>query len=125
MNSIDLKREFPELQPKILGIAEELRRLILRLFPAAIITGDEENIGFGFGSGYKDLVFVISPFKGHVNLGIVNGAALEDPAGLMQGTGKGHRHVKLQQVGQVQDPRLEQLMLRALQIAQKWIQGGG
>jgi hypothetical protein len=47
------------------------------------------------GSGYKGLVFVISPFKTHVNLGIVHGATLADPAGLLEGTGKVHRHVKL------------------------------
>lgn len=119
MNSVNLEREFPELQPNILEIAAELQSIILRIFPAVEITRDEENVGFGFGSGYKDLVFGISPFRENVNLGIVNGATLEDHVGLMQGTGKVHRHVKLQIVEQVQDPDLEQLMLRALQVAQK------
>lgn len=124
MNSVNLEREFPELQPNILEIAAELQSLILRIFPAAEITSDKENVGFGFGSGYKDLVFVISPFREHVNLGIVNGATLEDHAGLMQGSGKVHRHVKLHLVEQVQDPDLVELMLRALQVAQKRIQKG-
>ena len=119
-----MKEVFPSIQPKVLEIASELRKLILRIFPAAVVTFDEENMGFGFGSGYKDLVFVISPHREHVNLGIVNGASLHDPRGLMQGTGKLHRHVKLQRVELLQDPHLEELMRVALQAAQKRIQKG-
>jgi hypothetical protein len=124
MNSVDLEREFPELQPNLLEIAVELQRLILRIFPGAEATSDQENIGFGHGSGYKDLVFVISPQREHVNLGIVKGAALDDPNNLMEGKGKVHRHVKLHRVDQVYDPELEQLMHRALQAAQKQTQRG-
>lgn len=102
MNPINLERRFPDLPPKILEIAKALQNLILELIPTAVETCDEENIGYGFGSGYKDLVFVISPKRGHVNLGISYGATLEDPIGLMQGKGKIHRHVKLHQVEQVQ-----------------------
>jgi hypothetical protein len=121
MKSVDLEREFPKLQPHVLEIALELQNLILRIFPAAEVTFDGENVGFGLGSGYKGLVFVISPFRTHVNLGVVSGAILEALVGLLQGTGKVHRHVKLKQIEQVQDPELEELMLRALQAAQKRI----
>ena len=124
MNSVDLEQEFSELQPKVLEIAVELQSLILRIFPVAEVTSDAENIGFGFGSGYKDLVFVISSQREHVNLGIVNGATLEDPNGLMQGKGKVHRPVKLHRVEQVQNPDLEDLLLSALQVAQKRNQKG-
>jgi hypothetical protein len=37
----------------------------------------------------------VNAFKGHVNIGFFHGAALEDPAGLLEGTGKRMRHVKL------------------------------
>ncbi len=33
--------------------------------------------------------------RSHVNVGFFHGAALPDPAGLLQGTGKFMRHVKL------------------------------
>lgn len=122
MNSVDLEREFIELQPKVLEIAVELQRLILSIFPTAEVTSDEENVGFGYGSGYKDLVFVISPQSEHVNLGIVKGATLDDPNGLMEGKGKVHRHVKIHLVEQVRDPELEQLVHNAMQAAQKRVQ---
>jgi hypothetical protein len=37
----------------------------------------------------------VNSFKSHVNVGFFNGAALEDPAGLLAGSGKYMRHVKL------------------------------
>lgn len=37
----------------------------------------------------------VNIFRAHVNVGFFHGAALEDPAGLLEGTGKRMRHVKL------------------------------
>jgi len=37
----------------------------------------------------------VNVFTGHVNVGFFHGAALPDPCGLLQGTGKFMRHVKL------------------------------
>jgi len=37
----------------------------------------------------------INVFTSHVNIGFFQGASLPDPAGLLQGTGKFMRHVKL------------------------------
>jgi len=38
----------------------------------------------------------VNSFKNHVNVGFFYGAVLEDPAGLLEGSGKHMRHVKLQ-----------------------------
>ena len=38
----------------------------------------------------------VNTFKSHVNVGFFYGALLDDPAGLLQGSGKRMRHVKLQ-----------------------------
>ncbi len=37
----------------------------------------------------------VNAFKAHVNVGFFHGAALQDPAGLLEGSGKYMRHVKL------------------------------
>lgn len=37
----------------------------------------------------------VNAFSAHVNVGFFQGAALDDPAGLLQGAGKRMRHVKL------------------------------
>ena len=38
----------------------------------------------------------VNTFKNHVNVGFFYGALLEDPAGLLEGSGKRMRHVKLE-----------------------------
>jgi hypothetical protein len=44
----------------------------------------------------KDAAFgYVNSFKSHVNVGFFYGAALEDRAGLLEGSGKRMRHVKL------------------------------
>jgi hypothetical protein len=37
----------------------------------------------------------VNTFRSHVNVGFFNGVALRDPSGLLEGTGKRMRHVKL------------------------------
>ena len=37
----------------------------------------------------------VDSFTSHVNVGFLRGAALDDPAGLLEGTGKRMRHDKL------------------------------
>lgn len=44
----------------------------------------------------EDAAFAqINAFKSHINVGFFHGATLDDPAGLLQGSGKRMRHVKL------------------------------
>jgi hypothetical protein len=43
----------------------------------------------------------VDAFKAHVNVGFFRGAELADPAGLLQGTGRYMRHVKLRPDGHV------------------------
>jgi hypothetical protein len=52
----------------------------------------------------------VSAQSGYVNLGFYEGAALDDPAGLLEGTGKSMRHVKLASVEALDDPDLSALI---------------
>jgi hypothetical protein len=52
----------------------------------------------------------VNSFKSHVNVGFFNGAALEDPARLLQGNGKRMRHVKLTPGGEVDAAALADLI---------------
>jgi len=49
-------------------------------------------------------------FKAHVNVGFFRGAELADPDGLLEGTGKFMRHVKLRPGQQVDDAALKRLI---------------
>jgi hypothetical protein len=52
----------------------------------------------------------VNAFTSHVNVGFFHGAALADPAGLLEGTGKRMRHVKLRPGQPVDAPALEALI---------------
>jgi hypothetical protein len=49
----------------------------------------------------------VNEFRRHVNVGFFNRAALADPAGLLEGTGKNMRHVKLKTGSEVDVVALE------------------
>lgn len=52
----------------------------------------------------------VNAFKSHVNVGFFRGATLKDPAGLLEGSGKRMRHVKLRPDRQVDAAALSNLI---------------
>jgi len=52
----------------------------------------------------------VNAFKAHVNVGFFRGAELADPNGLLEGTGKLMRHVKLRPERDVDAPALTKLI---------------
>jgi len=69
--------------------------------------------------GYATVCVMDAPFgyvgifKSHVNVGFFQGATLSDPAGLLEGTGKLMRHVKLRPHKPVNESALKALIERA------------
>lgn len=55
----------------------------------------------------------VNAFSAHVNVGFFYGAALDDPGGLLAGTGKRMRHVKLHWAQQVNAGALSELIVAA------------
>ena len=55
----------------------------------------------------------VNAFTAHVNVGFFRGAELDDPAGLLEGTGRFMRHVKLGPGREVDAAHLEGLIERA------------
>jgi hypothetical protein len=52
----------------------------------------------------------VNVFTSHVNVGFFQGASLPDPAGLLQGTGRFMRHVKLRPGSNTNDAALHRLI---------------
>jgi hypothetical protein len=98
-------------------IAKALEALIQEAFPDAVRSVDGSDVGYGFGKGYKGLVFVVSPQKDYVNLGVAQGAALSADFPILQGAGKVHRHVKVHDLADLKNPELRRLMKAALKSA--------
>jgi hypothetical protein len=110
----DVERLLATREPQIAALARQLCALILRIYPDAVVTVDGGDIGFGSGTGYKGLAFVVAPHSKHVTLGLHGGAELPDPAGILEGTGKVHRHVKVRRPDDLERPELRQLMTAVL-----------
>lgn len=55
----------------------------------------------------------VNAFNAHVNVGFLQGAALDDPAGLLEGSGKRMRHVKLRWGERVDEAALAALIAAA------------
>jgi hypothetical protein len=109
----DVERLLASKERPIAELARQLCELVLEVYPDAVISVDGGDIGFGSGRGYRGLVFVVAPHTRHVNLGVAEGAGLADPAGLLEGTGKRHRHVKIRQASDLERPELRDLMVAA------------
>lgn len=102
---------------RIQAIARQACQLVRDVLSDAVVTVDGGDIGFGgpdYKGGYKGLVFVVTPLKSAVRIGISGGASLPDPHGLMQGTGKVHRHVRLESEADVVRPELRSLLETAV-----------
>lgn len=55
----------------------------------------------------------VNAFTAHVNVGFFHGASLSDPAGLLEGSGKTMRHVKLKPGSAIDGAPLEALIAAA------------
>ncbi len=77
--------------------ARALRVAVQEAIPAAIQQVDLADglVAFGTGPTLRDQLFAIIPHTKHVNLQLADGADLPNPDGLIEGTGKRVRHVKV------------------------------
>lgn len=101
-----------QYDPPIKSLILETRELILQALPGAIEQVDLPSriIAYGYGRKYADLICAIAPYAAHVNLMFSRGTELDDPEGLLEGTGKHARHVKLRGVEDVRCPGLQALL---------------
>jgi hypothetical protein len=58
----------------------------------------------------RDLAVAVAPHTGQVNVQLAHGALLDDPDGIVEGTGKRIRHVKCRTLGDVARPALRLLL---------------
>lgn len=100
-------------------LAASLRNIIRSAIPDASETLDEPGrvVGYAIGAGYSGLVCTIIPSRAGVKLGIVRGAELSDPQGLLEGAGKRHRYVQINQPSDLDRAGIEELLKGAREAA--------
>jgi hypothetical protein len=75
----------------------------------------EKSVAYGLGPKKMSEAYVyLMPQKGYLNLGFYHGADLADPDGLLEGTGKALRHVKLASLDEVGSRAVRRLIETAI-----------
>ncbi len=98
-------------------VAERLREIILGIHPEAceVVRLGDRAATYGVGpkkmsEGYA----YILPHSKWVNLGFYKGIDLDDPAGLLEGTGAKMRHVKIRSIDDADRPAVRALLVAAV-----------
>ena len=119
-----VKEFLANYSPEVSNLAFVVRESILRLIPNIGETVDSAAriIAYGFGPKYEDMICVIIPSVSGLKLGFYKGKELPDPNGLLSGTGKFHRHVKITATEDISSAALRQL-IRAAHTAYKTRKG--
>ena len=106
--------------PHIADLALALREMILEEAPDAsesIYQVYTVAIWFGFSGKMKDMFCYIATSSDHVNLGFPRGARMPDPSGVMEGTGKTMRHVKLSSLAELEAPWVRRYIRESMALA--------
>jgi len=74
-------------------------------------------MGYGPTDRLSDGIFHIAVYAKGVNLGFNHGAALADPAGILEGAGKQIRHIKIRTPSDLERSEIRAYMRRAHQLA--------
>jgi hypothetical protein len=102
-------------------IARAVRALVMERMPGVVEWIDTGNGLGAYGTEKKmsALLFAIIPHKGHVNLQFADGVELDDPDGLVEGTGKRIRHVKFRSLEDVKRPAAHRLVDQQVALRSK------
>src|SRR5262245_40497140 len=101
--------------PDVQSLALDTRKFILEVLPNAQETVDDKAgvAGYGYETGYSDIVCTVIVSKSGVKLGLAKGASLPDPDGLLEGKGRVHRYVQLHKASDLSRGGVRKLVLAA------------
>jgi len=109
--------------PVITELVIATRALVLELAPESIEliydAYSAVSAGYSFTGRQRDSFVYIAAYAKGVNLGFWYGRMLPDPDGLMEGTGKQSRHVKIRSKADVTRPALRTLLRAAIDLAER------
>ncbi len=112
--------------PELRAICVSLRRVVASLQEdfVEIVWPRQKIASYGVGPKKMSEHYAYIAVQGsYVNLGFYHGAALRDPAGLLEGTGKRLRHVKLRSVSASRSPAVKALLRRAIEDRRRHVAG--
>ena len=116
-DSAEVQQVLSKCSPEVLSLVEQVRGVIESVAPDASVRGYPgwHNICYTY-RGMNDGVMV-GPLRDSVNLYFPKGVGHDDPQGMLEGTGKRMRHVKVREAGDVtgRSEAIKALLIQALQ----------
>jgi hypothetical protein len=106
-----------DVEEPLAAIILRLREIILSVDPDTTEQPRPGDRALSYGVGPKKMkegYAYIAPQRGYVNLGFYRGTSLPDPSGLLEGTGKGLRHVKIRNLEDVERAEVRELIAAAV-----------
>ncbi len=112
----EVEQLLDQYEEPVTRLAYGLRSFLLQQLPGIGEYPDPSAriIGYGYGNGYKDMICTIIFSQKGVKLGLAYGAGLNDPAGLLQGSGKVHKYIPLSTVQDFDNGAVPQLLQEAI-----------
>ncbi len=113
--------------PTLRPVCEALRALVRSLDHdfVEVVWARQKIASFGVGPRKMSEHYVyIAVQRSHVNLGFYHGVSLRDPRGLLEGTGKALRHVKIPDLAAAANPALAALVQEAIAERRRHVKGG-
>jgi hypothetical protein len=92
--------------------AHAIAGAVMAELPDGVVRFDRADglLAFGTSSAMSDLLFALIPHSRWVNLQLADGAVLPDPDGLIEGTGKRIRHVKIRSAELALSPAVREIV---------------
>ncbi|MGZ3714051.1 MAG: DUF1801 domain-containing protein [Ktedonobacterales bacterium] len=104
---------FPTTPLAVRAILAEIRRMVCDSLPEATEILYHGALGYSLTVSAFDLILYVAPQNGYANLGFYHGVGVPDPLGLLEGSGKRMRHIKIKSVLAAQNPTLIPLVQEA------------
>ena len=97
---------------EVQALATSARAKLAKWLPRSAEAVDDTApvIGYGYGSGYKALVCTLIISKTGVKIGLARGSELQDPDGLLAGSGKVHKYIQLHSPSDLRNPAVHALV---------------
>ena len=112
----ELIRYLKRFDPAIRELALDARELVLKVLAPSnesVLDVYVLAMNYGFSERMKDQVVYIGVYTKHINLGFHWGARMDDPAGVLEGSGKQIRHIKIKSQADLGTPVIRDYLLRA------------
>jgi hypothetical protein len=91
-----------------------VRKIVLAEIPSASETVNDVGYtvtnAFTFSGRFKEAFCYVVAGRASVNLGFPHGTELPDPEGRLKGTGKFHRHLRINSKADLKDPALRRFI---------------